>query len=88
MFLPQLPLGGTPRRETAPFAFVAEADSFRSNVTPPPRERLSTPELVGRTLVGLTVVAGLVGSLLFGMPALETSHSPAHQEQSEASDGR
>ena len=29
------------RREAVPFAFVAEADRFRSNVTPPPRERLS-----------------------------------------------
>lgn len=24
------------RREAVPFAFVAEADAFRSNVTPPP----------------------------------------------------
>ncbi|MEU8528667.1 MULTISPECIES: hypothetical protein [Streptomyces] len=76
------------RREAVPFAFVAEADSFRSNVTPPPRERLNASQLVGRTLIGLTVVAGLVGSLLFGMPALETSHSPARQAQSEASEDR
>ena len=53
------------RREPVPFAFVAEADRFRSNVTPPPRERPTvTPSSPGRTLVGLTVVAGLVGSLL------------------------
>ncbi|WP_418959470.1 hypothetical protein [Streptomyces tritici] len=76
------------RREAVPFAFVAEADSFRSNVTPPPRERLRPSELAGRTLIGLTVVAGLVGSLLFGMPALGTDHSPARQAQSEASQGR
>ena len=25
------------RREPVPFAFLAEADRFRSNVTPPPR---------------------------------------------------
>ncbi|MCZ9336652.1 hypothetical protein NGM37_02540, partial [Streptomyces sp. TRM76130] len=30
-----------PRREPVPFAFVVEADRFRSNVTPPPRERMS-----------------------------------------------
>ncbi|MBT2509412.1 MULTISPECIES: hypothetical protein [Streptomyces] len=58
------------RRESVPFAFVAEADRFRSNVTPPPRERPSASELVGRTLMGLTIVAGLAGSLLFGLPAL------------------
>ncbi|WP_327278860.1 MULTISPECIES: hypothetical protein [unclassified Streptomyces] len=86
MFLPQLPLGGTPS-EPVPFAFVAEADRFRSNVTPPPRERLSTPQLAARSLVGLTVVAGLVGSLLFGMPSLQP-HQPAKSQQSEASQGR
>ena len=44
------------RREAVPFAFVAEADRFRSNVTPPPRERASAGELAGRwLLVGLTV---------------------------------
>ncbi|MEV0094376.1 hypothetical protein [Streptomyces sp. NPDC050738] len=76
------------RREAVPFAFVAEADRFRSNVTPPPRERPSVSQLAGRTLVGLTVVAGLVGSLLFGVPALAADQSPAHTQQSEASDGR
>ena len=30
------------RREPVPFAFIAEADRFRSNVAPPPRERAST----------------------------------------------
>ena len=75
------------RREAVPFAFVAEADRFRSNVTPPPRERPSVSQLAGRSLVGLTVVAGLVGSLLFGIPALAADQSPAHTQQSEASKG-
>jgi hypothetical protein len=76
------------RREPVPFAFIAEAQQFRSNVTPPPRERASVSQMAGRTLVGLTVVAGLVGSLLFGMPALGTDRSPAGTHQSEASEGR
>ncbi|MFI5619191.1 hypothetical protein [Streptomyces sp. NPDC051567] len=90
MFLPQLPPGGAPSREPVPFAFVAEADRFRSNVTPPPRERPSMTQIAARSLVGLTVVAGLVGSLLFGMPALQPSKTPAtsQSQQSEASEGR
>lgn len=75
------------RRESVPFTFVAEADRFRSNVTPPPRERPDAGRIVGRTLVGLTVVAGLAGSLLFGLPALESSQSPGQSQQSQA-DGR
>ncbi|MCX4528455.1 MULTISPECIES: hypothetical protein [unclassified Streptomyces] len=73
------------RREPVPFAFVAEADRFRSNVTPPPRETLSKSQMAARSLVGLTVVAGLVGSLLLGMPALQPSNAP---QKSEASQGR
>ncbi|NXY94124.1 hypothetical protein HYE82_06885 [Streptomyces sp. BR123] len=84
---PRLPLG-TSRREPVPFAFVAEADRFRSNVAPPPRERLGKAQLTARTLVGLTVVAGLVGSLLFGVPALQPHSAPATSQQSQASDGR
>ncbi|MCD2464038.1 MULTISPECIES: hypothetical protein [unclassified Streptomyces] len=76
------------RNEAVPFAFVAEADHFRSNVTPPPRERLGASQIVGRTLLGLTVAAGLVGSLVFGMPSLQSGDSAAHQQQSEASDNR
>ncbi|MET7360906.1 hypothetical protein ABZS76_21005 [Streptomyces sp. NPDC005562] len=76
------------RREPVPFAFIAEAEKFRSNVTPPPRERASASQIMGRTLIGLTVVAGLVGSLLFGMPAMSADQSPVHHQQSEASDGR
>ncbi|MFI2645985.1 hypothetical protein [Streptomyces sp. NPDC018610] len=69
------------RREPVPFAFVAEADRFRSNVAPPPRRRASAGEMAGRCLLGLTIVAGLVGSLVLGLPALSTSHSPAQTQQ-------
>lgn len=76
------------RREAVPFAFVAEADSFRSNVTPPPKSRASTSELVSRTLIALTVAAGLTGALLFGLPSLDTNQASGHTQQSEASQGR
>ncbi|MEV5317747.1 hypothetical protein AB0K92_08780 [Streptomyces sp. NPDC052687] len=76
------------RREPVPFAFVAEADRFRSNVTPPPRERASAGEIAGRWLLGLTIVAALVGSLVIGTPALETDRSTTPAQQSQASDGR
>ncbi|MBW5483160.1 hypothetical protein [Streptomyces bambusae] len=85
---PQLKPGGTTGREPVPFAFVAEADRFRSNVTPPPRERLGKTQIAARTLVGMTVVAGLVGSLLFGMPALQPAPSTGKAQQSAASEGR
>ncbi|MCM2411327.1 MULTISPECIES: hypothetical protein [unclassified Streptomyces] len=75
------------RRESVPFSFVAEADRFRSNVTPPPRERRTVSELAGRSLVGLAVVAGLVGSLLLGLPALGPAHAPSHSQQTEAAPG-
>jgi hypothetical protein len=77
------------RREPVPFAFVAEADRFRSNVTPPPRRRASASQMAGRTLIGLTVAAGLIGAVLFGAPALETSQpGTGKAPQSEAADGR
>lgn len=80
------------RRESVPFAFVAEADRFRSNVTPPPRPRATPSQIAGRTLITLTIVAGFVGSLMFGLPALESGPRTAQQtqqtQQSEASDGR
>ena len=63
------------RREPVPFAFVAEADRFRSNVTPPPRTDAPPPSGRPVTLIGLTVVAGLVGSLMLGVPALSDSQS-------------
>ncbi|MEU0744755.1 hypothetical protein [Streptomyces sp. NPDC006134] len=76
------------RREPVPFAFLAEADRFRSNVTPPPPERASFGQLAGRWLLGLTIVAALVGSLVIGMPALSLDHSSSQTQQSQASDGR
>ncbi|GHJ36404.1 hypothetical protein [Streptomyces sp. TS71-3] len=75
------------RREPIPFASIVEADRFRSNVAPPPRGRASAGQMAGRVLLGLTVVAGLVGSVLIGLPAL-SSHQPAsHVHQSEAQTG-
>ncbi|QJT04523.1 hypothetical protein G9272_33000 [Streptomyces asoensis] len=74
------------RREPVPFAFLAEADRFRSNVTPPPSEHSSAGQIAGRWLLGLTVVAALVGSLVIGMPALSLDHS-AETGQSQASQG-
>jgi hypothetical protein len=74
------------RREPVPFAFLAEADRFRSNVTPPPRERASVGQTAGRWLLGLTIVAGLVGSLVVGMPALSTD-TATQTQQSQASQG-
>ncbi|MEU7062058.1 hypothetical protein [Streptomyces sp. NPDC046197] len=75
------------RREPVPFAFVAESDRFRGNVTPPPHERASAGQIAGRSLLGLTLVAGLVGSLILGMPALSTGHSSTSTQQSQASQG-
>jgi len=75
------------RREPVPFAFLAEADRFRSNVAPPPRQRASLGQTAGRWLLGLTIVAGIAGSLVLGMPALSTpTTTPA--QQSQASQGR
>ncbi|MFD5429368.1 hypothetical protein [Streptomyces sp. NPDC127084] len=90
MTLPQPPLSGGSRREAVPFAFVADADRFRSNVAPPPRRRPSKGQLLGRTLIGLTVTSGLTGALLFGMPALQAPEKapPSHAEQSGRSGGR
>ncbi|MDO0911284.1 hypothetical protein QQM39_10605 [Streptomyces sp. DT2A-34] len=74
------------RREPVPFAFLAEADRFRSDVTPPPRERASAGQIAGRWLLGLTIVAALVGSLVVGMPALSTD-TATQTQQSQASQG-
>ncbi|MFI6729671.1 hypothetical protein NRF20_12690 [Streptomyces sp. R-74717] len=76
------------RRESVPFSFVAEADRFRSNVTPPPRERTTVSQLAGRSLVGLTAVAGLIGSLILGLPALSPAQGPSQTQQTEAAHGR
>lgn len=75
------------RREAVPFAFVAEADRFRSNVTPPPRERPSRSDLASRSLIGLTMVCGLVGALLLGVPALDSGQAQGHSQKSEATRG-
>ena len=44
------------RRESVPFSFVAEADRFRSNVTPPPRRRV-TPKPPNQASDSQAVVA-------------------------------
>ncbi|MCK1823146.1 hypothetical protein MTQ10_27030 [Streptomyces sp. XM83C] len=75
------------RREPVPFAFVAEAERFRSNVAPPPRERLSRVQVAGRWLLGLTVVAALVGALVVGMPALSVDPANTAPQQSQAAEG-
>ncbi|MFF2524582.1 hypothetical protein [Streptomyces liangshanensis] len=66
------------RSESVPFAFVAEAERFRSNVTPPPRQRPSPRQILGRSLTALAVVAGFAGSLLLGLPALQTDQTATH----------
>jgi hypothetical protein len=76
------------RSEPVPFAFIAETDRFRSNVTPPPRERASAGQLAGRWLLGLTIVAGIVGSLVLGMPALSRNNLSTQHQQSQAADNR
>ncbi|MGW2642211.1 hypothetical protein [Streptomyces sp. NPDC001348] len=74
------------RREPVPFAFLAEADKFRSNVAPPAPERASAGQIAGRWLLALTIIAGLVGSLVIGMPALSTP-TATQTQQSQASQG-
>lgn len=60
------------RREPVPFAFVAEADRFRGDVpVPPPVKRAGIGEVAGRVLVGVLIVAGLVGAVVFGVPAMQ-----------------
>ncbi|MBQ1162946.1 hypothetical protein KBZ21_33610 [Streptomyces sp. A73] len=75
------------RGESVPFAFIAEADRFRSNVTPPPPARRSFRQVAGSALVGLTIVAGLVGSVLLGLPALCVNQTPSHEPPA-AAEGR
>jgi hypothetical protein len=76
------------RREPVPFAFVAEADRFRSNVAPPPPEKASVGQMAGRWLLGVTIIAALIGSLVIGTPALTLDHSATGTQESQASQGR
>lgn len=75
------------RGESVPFAFIADADRFRSNVTPPPRAERSFTQRAGSALFGLTVVSGLIGSLLLGVPALDPDKQ-TRQGGSSAAEGR
>jgi hypothetical protein len=43
--------------------------------------------MAGRWLTGLTIVAGLVGSLVLGLPALSQDQAPSQTQQSQASQG-
>ncbi|KAB1142084.1 hypothetical protein F7R91_30865 [Streptomyces luteolifulvus] len=76
------------RREPVPFASLAEADRFRSNIAPPPRERASAGQLAGRWLLGLSIVAALAGALVIGMPALSSDQPSGQTQHSQAADGR
>ncbi|AEW96880.1 MULTISPECIES: hypothetical protein [Streptomycetaceae] len=70
------------RGEPVPFAFVSEAERFRSNVTPPPREPVGRGRIAAWTLAAMTVVAALVGAVLLGAPALDVHQagSPGVQQ--------
>jgi hypothetical protein len=63
------------RGESVPFAFVAEADRFRSNVEPPARQRATGSQIAGRVLLTVTVLAGLAGAIVLGAPALNAQHA-------------
>ncbi|MEF2528666.1 MULTISPECIES: hypothetical protein [Streptomyces] len=76
------------RCEPVPFAFAAEADRFRSNVAPPPREAPGRTQRAARGLVGLAAAAGLVASLLLGVEALQPEHASATSQRSGSSAGR
>jgi hypothetical protein len=76
------------RREGVPFSFLDDADRFRSNVEPPPKRRAATGEIAGRALIGLVIAAAFAGSLLFGIPALESNPTLHHVQQSEAAQHR
>ncbi|KJK55041.1 hypothetical protein [Saccharothrix sp. ST-888] len=61
-----------PGAESVPFAFVAEAERYQSNVTPPARERRSVRAVLGGVLITLLVVAALTTAVLLGMSALSS----------------
>jgi hypothetical protein len=52
----------------------AQSEAFRGDVAPPPRRRLGIGELMGRALLGIVVISGLVGALLLAGPALDVEH--------------
>jgi hypothetical protein len=52
----------------------ARGEAFRSDVAPPPRQRLGIGGLLGRALFGIVVISGLVGVLLLARPALDVEH--------------
>ncbi|MBV9024516.1 MAG: hypothetical protein JO362_12170 [Streptomycetaceae bacterium] len=72
------------RGDSVPFAFVAEADRFRSNVPPPPQEQPGKAQLTARVLTTLIVVVGLVGAVALGTPALEPHPADAAHQQMES----
>jgi hypothetical protein len=76
------------RREDVPFSFIADAERFRSNVEKPPRHRAERAEIAGRALIGLVVAACFAGSLLFGLPALESNPALHQVQRSEAAQHR
>jgi hypothetical protein len=66
------------RGESVPFAFVAESERFRSNIARPARPRRTAKERAGDVLLGVTIVAGLVGALVLARPALtQPEHDPS-----------
>jgi hypothetical protein len=60
----------TPGAEAVPFAFVAEAERYQSNVTPPERERPSVRSVCVGLLITAVLVTGLVAAVVVGTPAL------------------
>ncbi|GAA1158148.1 hypothetical protein F4556_000292 [Kitasatospora gansuensis] len=56
--------------EPVPFAFIAEADRYQSNVTPPRPERRSAKAVCGGVLITVVLIAGLLAAVALGMPAL------------------
>ncbi|MDH6125778.1 hypothetical protein [Kitasatospora sp. GP82] len=58
--------------ESVPFAFIAEAERYQSNVTPPARERRSAKSVLAGLLIALLVVAALTTAVLVGAPALRS----------------
>ncbi|MFJ8039403.1 hypothetical protein ACIRBX_02675 [Kitasatospora sp. NPDC096147] len=58
--------------EPVPFAFIAEAERYQSNVAPPEPEPRSARRVLGGVLVTVVVLAGLLAAVALGMPALRS----------------